>query len=121
MQISTQTPLRPEPSSTEESRLEARHLKKFYGSREVVKDVSLAVRKGEVVGAYRDEFEVKRLLKSDPTASLTLRTVTFKDLEDTLGIAVGIGDPVLLAFVNQFLAQRPDKLDIDKVLQAVTP
>jgi lipopolysaccharide export system ATP-binding protein len=33
-----------------ESRLEARHLKKFYGSREVVKDVSLMVRKGEVVG-----------------------------------------------------------------------
>jgi lipopolysaccharide export system ATP-binding protein len=32
------------------SRLEARHLKKFYGSREVVKDVSLTVRKGEVVG-----------------------------------------------------------------------
>ena len=34
----------------EPSRLEARHLKKFYGSREVVKDVSLTVRKGEVVG-----------------------------------------------------------------------
>jgi len=34
----------------EESRLEAHHLKKFYGSREVVKDVSLTVRKGEVVG-----------------------------------------------------------------------
>ena len=34
----------------DESRLEARHLKKFYGSREVVKDVSLTVRKGEVVG-----------------------------------------------------------------------
>jgi lipopolysaccharide export system ATP-binding protein len=34
----------------EGSRLEARHLKKFYGSREVVKDVSLTVRKGEVVG-----------------------------------------------------------------------
>jgi lipopolysaccharide export system ATP-binding protein len=33
-----------------ESRLEARHLQKFYGSREVVKDVSLVVRKGEVVG-----------------------------------------------------------------------
>lgn len=32
------------------SRLEAQHLKKFYGSREVVKDVSLTVRKGEVVG-----------------------------------------------------------------------
>ena len=34
----------------EDSKLEARHLKKFYGSREVVKDVSLTVRKGEVVG-----------------------------------------------------------------------
>ena len=33
-----------------DSRLEARHLQKVYGSRKVVKDVSLTVRKGEVVG-----------------------------------------------------------------------
>ena len=32
------------------SSLEVRHLKKAYGSRQVVKDVSLVVRKGEVVG-----------------------------------------------------------------------
>jgi len=32
------------------SRLEAHHLQKSYGSRKVVKDVSLAVQKGEVVG-----------------------------------------------------------------------
>ncbi|HRK40119.1 MAG TPA: LPS export ABC transporter ATP-binding protein [Burkholderiaceae bacterium] len=32
------------------ARLEARHLRKSYGSRKVVKDVSLAVNKGEVVG-----------------------------------------------------------------------
>ncbi len=32
------------------SRLEVRHLKKSYGSRQVVKDVSLVVQKGEVVG-----------------------------------------------------------------------
>ena len=47
-------PLRALPSRTEgnqgESRLEVSHLKKFYGAREVVKDVSLVVRKGEVVG-----------------------------------------------------------------------
>ena len=32
------------------SRLEAKHLAKSYGSRKVVKDVSLSVQKGEVVG-----------------------------------------------------------------------
>lgn len=37
----------PQPES---SRLEAKHLAKSYGSRKVVKDVSLAVQKGEVVG-----------------------------------------------------------------------
>ena len=82
-------------------------------------DVLKALDKGEVIGAYRDEFEVKRILKTDPTASLVLRTVTFKDLEDTLGIAVGIGDPVLLAFINEFLSQRADKLTISKVLAAL--
>ncbi|MDI1247108.1 MAG: ATP-binding cassette domain-containing protein, partial [Rhodoferax sp.] len=37
-------------TSPSESRLEAHHLQKIYGSRKVVKDVSLTVRKGEVVG-----------------------------------------------------------------------
>jgi lipopolysaccharide export system ATP-binding protein len=38
------------PISGNVSQLQANHLQKFYGSREVVKDVSLTVRKGEVVG-----------------------------------------------------------------------
>lgn len=82
-------------------------------------EVLKALEKGQIMAAYRDEFEIKRILKSDPTVSLTLRTVTFKDLEDTLGIAVGIQDPTLLAFVNQFLAEGVEKLTIDKVLKAV--
>ena len=40
----------PQPGPDSESRLEALHLEKSYGSRKVVKDVSLSVRKGEVVG-----------------------------------------------------------------------
>jgi polar amino acid transport system substrate-binding protein len=82
-------------------------------------DLLKAVNRGEVIAAYRDEFEVKSVLKIDPTASLTLRTVTFKDLEDTLAIAVSIQDPVLLAFVDQYLSQSAEKLTVDKVLQAV--
>ena len=38
------------PSEAQGVRLEASHLKKSYGSRKVVKDVSLTVDKGEVVG-----------------------------------------------------------------------
>ncbi len=82
-------------------------------------DVLKALEKGEVMAAYRDEFEIKRILKSDATLSLTLRTVTLKDLQDTLGIAVSIHDRTLLAFANEYLSQRGDKLNITKVLAAL--
>jgi ABC-type amino acid transport substrate-binding protein len=83
------------------------------------KELLKAVNTGEVMAAYRDEFEIKRLLKETPSAALTLRTVTLKDLDDTLGIAVGINDPTLLSFVNQMLSQQREKLDIQKVLNAL--
>ena len=84
-------------------------------------DVVKAVERGDVVAAYRDEFEIKRLLQSSPAAPLLLRTVTLTDLEDTLGIAVNIAEPTLLAFVNEYLAQRTEKLDIRKVLDQSQP
>jgi lipopolysaccharide export system ATP-binding protein len=52
--VSDDTQLSQAPSRTDAgqcvSRLEVSHLQKFYGSRKAVKDVSLAVCKGEVVG-----------------------------------------------------------------------
>ena len=52
--MSTNLPVNENPSrvadANGESRLEVSHLQKFYGSRKAVKDVSLTVRKGEVVG-----------------------------------------------------------------------
>lgn len=74
--------------------------------------------KGEVTAAYRDEFEVKHVLKSDPTASLKLRVVTLDDLDDPIAIGVNVSTPALLAFVNQFLAERSKKLDVKTLLQA---
>lgn len=90
-------------------------IKEFPTWAEVLK----AVEKGEIMAAYRDEFEVKRVLRADPTASLTMRTVTFKDLDDALAIAVGLQDDALLDYVNLYLSQSNKKLTIDKVLNAL--
>lgn len=79
------------------------------------------VETGEVVAVYRDEFEIKRLFKEAPAAALKLRAVTLKDVEDTMGIAVGVNDPTLLAFVNHMLSQQRVKLNIQKVLNALEP
>jgi ABC-type amino acid transport substrate-binding protein len=81
-------------------------------------DALKALNAGDVTAVYRDEFEVKRVLRADPTAALRLRVVTLHDLEDTLGIAVNVSAPALLAYVNQFLAERPKRLEVADVLQA---
>lgn len=81
-------------------------------------DALKALNNGSVAAVYRDEFEVKRVLKADPTAALRLRVVTLQDLEDTLAIAVNVSAPALLAFVNQFLAERPKRLEVADVLRA---
>nr|WP_180970736.1 ABC transporter substrate-binding protein [Burkholderia sp. WAC0059] len=77
-----------------------------------------ALNTGEITAAYRDEFEVKRVLRSNPMASLRLRVVTLSDLDDPIAIGVNVSSPALLAFVNQFLAGRTKKLDVATVLQA---
>ena len=82
-------------------------------------EVIAALKRGEVDAAYRDEFEIKRLLKTDPRTSLLLRTVTLTDTEDSLGIAVGHNSLQLLGLVNLYLAQRPEKLSVDKLLNQI--
>ncbi len=76
-----------------------------------------AVRRGQVMGAYRDEFEVRRILQDDPGLVLTLRTVILKDLTDALAVAVGVRNATLLAFVNKFVGLRAEKLTVDSVLK----
>lgn len=76
-----------------------------------------ALKRGDITAAYRDEFEINCLLKSDPRMALTLRSVTLTDTEDSLGIAVAPGDHQLLALIDLYLSQRTDKLTIDKVMK----
>lgn len=82
-------------------------------------DLVSALKKGEVDAAYRDEFEIKRLFKSDPSTSLVLRAVTLTDTQDSLAAAVHQDAHQLLALINLYLAQRPEALSIDSVLKQV--
>lgn len=67
-------------------------------------DAVTAVKKREVVAAYRDELEVLAIVRSDPSLALTLRTVTFNDVESLFSMMVGISDATLLSFVNEVIA-----------------
>lgn len=78
-----------------------------------------AAKRGDVDAAYRDELEVQQIVRKEPGLALSLRTVTFEDLESPLAMMVGIGDPTLLSFVNEVIAQWGDKPTVDSVLKAM--
>jgi ABC-type amino acid transport substrate-binding protein len=78
-----------------------------------------AVKRGEIVAAYRDEFEVRTVLKADPKLTLTLRSITFSDLESSLAMPVGIYDRALLAFLNEFISLRAEKPSIETILKGM--
>jgi polar amino acid transport system substrate-binding protein len=82
-------------------------------------DAVTAVKKGEVVATYRDELEVLAIVRSDPSLALTLRTVTFNDIESSLSLMVGVLDATLLSFVNEVIAQRPEKPTVSSVLKSI--
>ncbi len=75
-----------------------------------------ALREGQVVAAYRDEFEIKKLLVDDPAASLTLRTISFTDLEDTIGIAMPAGAVQLAGFLDMYITGEVKTATVEPVL-----
>lgn len=76
-----------------------------------------AVTKGKVTAAYRDAFEVKRIIKVKPDVVLTVRAVMIEDIKDTIGIAVNSNNFLLLNFLNQFLEQKGVKYTSEQILK----
>ena len=75
-----------------------------------------AVARGEVSTAYRDAFEVKRIIKLKPDLALTVRAVMIEDVKDTIGIAVGGQNFLLLGFLNLFLEQKNLQFTSEQIL-----
>lgn len=66
-------------------------------------DVVKAVTDGDVLMAYRDELEVKKIVRTQPDAALNFQTVALTDTNDFIAIAVPWNSTHLLAFVDQYL------------------
>ncbi|MET3551351.1 ABC transporter substrate-binding protein [Burkholderia sp. 567] len=78
-----------------------------------------ALNAGAVTAVYRDELAIKLVMQDDPSAPIRLRVATFDDLTDALAVGVPVSAPTLLAFVNQFLAERNKRLDVKSLLDAM--
>lgn len=76
-----------------------------------------AAKRGEVVAAYRDAIEVRTIMKADPSLALTMRTVSFTDLQSVLCVMVGSRDNMLLAFVNEIVANQTEVPTVSSLLQ----
>lgn len=76
-----------------------------------------AVARGQVTIAYRDAFEVKRIIRVKPELALTVQAVMISDVTDTIGIAVNAHNYLLLGFINQFLEQHHVKYSSDQILK----
>lgn len=68
-----------------------------------------AVLSGEVLAAYRDELEVKKIIKERPNAVIKLQTVVLTDTRDPIAMAVNHEDTNLLAWLEIYL----DTLNLD--------
>lgn len=78
--------------------------------------VLAALERGEVVAAYRDELEMRRLFQRDPSLSLDLRLVALKDTEDAQALVLPPDAEQFLALVNLYLLQQRLRFSIEQVL-----
>lgn len=76
-----------------------------------------AVRGGEVMAAYADELEIKKLIISKPDASIELKTVIIKDIKDPISVAVAWDSPHLLQWINTYLAEQQTAMTVDDILE----
>lgn len=76
-----------------------------------------AVIRGEVLAAYRDELEVKKVVLTKPDVALQLQTIALSDTEDAIAIALPWDSQQLLAFVNQALDTFHIKYTADSLLE----
>ena len=69
-------------------------------------DVIKAVQAGEILAAYRDDLEIRKVIDDLPNSALTLKPMFFTDLTDPIAIAIKYDNLQLLSWLNVFLEMQ---------------
>ncbi len=75
-----------------------------------------AVFSGEILAAYRDELEIKKVIKSRPDSALNVKTVLLKDTRDPIAMALPWESSQFAKWVNIYLESQNLNLTVDKLL-----
>jgi polar amino acid transport system substrate-binding protein len=75
-----------------------------------------AVVQGDILAAYRDELEVKKVVRTKPDAALQLQTIALTDTQDSLAVVLPWNSTHLLAFVDQYLETMAAQYTVDLLL-----
>lgn len=79
-------------------------------------DVIEAAINGDVLAAYRDELEVKKILLNQPNIALNFKTVALSDSYDPIAIALPWSSGHLLQFVNLYLDLNKINYTVDSLI-----
>ncbi|HSM81127.1 MAG TPA: ABC transporter substrate-binding protein [Nodosilinea sp.] len=79
-------------------------------------DTVEAVVRGDILAAYRDELEIKKVVRTKPDAALQLQTIALTDTQDALAVVLPWSSHHLLAFVDQYLDTLSAQYTVDTVL-----
>lgn len=75
-----------------------------------------AVFDGSILAGYRDEMEIKKIIRSRADSLLKVKTIVLKDTKDDIGIAVAPQNAHLLYWINLLLDRLNLNLNADKLL-----
>jgi ABC-type amino acid transport substrate-binding protein len=80
-------------------------------------DIVQAVIQGDILAAYRDELEIKKVVRTSPNAALQLETIALTDTEDPIAMVLPWTSTHLLALVDQYLDTEKLNYSADTVLR----
>ncbi|WP_204141681.1 ABC transporter substrate-binding protein [Halomicronema sp. CCY15110] len=80
-------------------------------------DIVTAVSQGDILAGYRDELEIKKVVKTKPDAALQLKTAVLTDTQDALAMVFPWESAHLLAFANQYLDTLDAEYTVDSILE----